>query len=234
MVEKETGTCAVCRQRVPVGELKPVGSLMAGTAEFLGGAAGPLSPDALVCREDRARARRAHVEALLERERGVLGALDREVLESLDSGLPVAEDVQAVFEERRGFGERASDAVASFGGSWPFIIVFCLLLVVWIVLNAVRGQGAAFDPYPFILLNLLLSCVAALQAPVIMMSQRRQEARDRLQADNDYKVNLKAELEIRHLHEKLDHQLARQWERLAEIQRVQIELLEELAADPRR
>ena len=108
------------------------------------------------------------------------------------------------------------------------------MLVVWIAVNALRGMAAAFDPYPFILLNLVLSCIAALQAPIIMMSQRRQEARDRLQAENDYKVNLKAELEIRHLHEKLDHQLQRQWERLAEIQRVQIELLEELAADPHR
>ncbi|MFO1208385.1 MAG: DUF1003 domain-containing protein [Amaricoccus sp.] len=205
---------------------------MAGTAEAL--ASGPLPPDALVCRDDRARARRLHVERLLEQERGVLGELDREVLESIDSGLPVAQDVQSVFEERRGFGERAADTLASFGGSWPFILLFLLVLVVWMTANALRGPASAFDPYPFILLNLVLSCLAALQAPIIMMSQRRQEARDRLQAENDYKVNLKAELEIRHLHEKLDHQLQRQWERLAEIQRVQIELLEELAADPRR
>ena len=230
---EETGVCAVCGGSFPVSELRPVAGLMAGTAEALAGA-GPLPPDALVCREDRARARRMHVEHLLEQERGVLGELDREVLESIDSGLPVAEDVEAVFEERRGFGERASDVLASFGGSWPFIILLLLVLAAWIAVNALRGTASAFDPYPFILLNLVLSCIAALQAPIIMMSQRRQEARDRLQAENDYKVNLKAELEIRHLHEKLDHQLQRQWERLAEIQRVQIELLEELAADPHR
>ncbi|MFO1142909.1 MAG: DUF1003 domain-containing protein [Amaricoccus sp.] len=230
---EETGVCAVCGGSFPVSELKPVAGLLAGTAEALA-AAGPLPSDALICRDDRARARRLHVERLLEQERGVLGELDREVLESIDSGLPVVQDVESVFEERRGFGERASDSLASFGGSWPFIILFLVVLVIWMAVNALRGPASAFDPYPFILLNLVLSCIAALQAPIIMMSQRRQEARDRLQAENDYKVNLKAELEIRHLHEKLDHQLQRQWERLAEIQRVQIELLEELAADPRR
>ena len=110
---------------------------------------------------------------------------------------------------------------------------FCAVLVGWMAANTV-AIARAFDPYPFILLNLVLSCVAALQAPIIMMSQRRQEAKDRLRAENDYKVNLKAELEIRHLHEKLDHLLARQWERLAEIQRIQIEMLEEMASDTRR
>ena len=103
------------------------------------------------------------------------------------------------------------------------------VIVVWVVLNAVLLLNRAFDPYPFILLNLILSCLAALQAPVIMMSQNRAEARDRLRAENDYKVNLKAELEIRHLHEKMDHLLRRQYNRLFEIQQIQIELLEEIS-----
>jgi len=97
---------------------------------------------------------------------------------------------------------------------------------VWIISNVARGPEA-FDPYPYILLNLMLSCLAAVQAPIIMMSQRRQEAKDRLRSLNDYQVNLKAELEIRHLHEKLDHLITRRWERLAEIQELQIELLQE-------
>jgi uncharacterized membrane protein len=102
------------------------------------------------------------------------------------------------------------------------------VLVVWIVVNGVLLVTHAFDPYPFILLNLILSCLAAVQAPIIMMSQNRAEARDRLRAENDYKVNLKAELEIRHLHEKLDHLLRRQYNRLFEIQQIQIELLQEI------
>jgi len=171
------------------------------------------------------------VEAMLEAERGELGALDREVLASLEAGETVAANVAASFEGRRTFGDRSADVLASFGGSWGFIFLFTAILLVWMALNVSGLLFRPFDPYPFILLNLVLSTLAALQAPVIMMSQRRQEQRDRLRAENDYKVNLKAELEIRHLHEKIDHQLARQWERLAEMQKVQIEMLEELAAD---
>jgi uncharacterized membrane protein len=122
-----------------------------------------------------------------------------------------------------------SDKIAEFGGSWKFIITFGGVIVVWVVLNAVLLLDRGFDPYPFILLNLILSCLAALQAPVIMMSQNRAEARDRLRGENDYKVNLKAELEIRHLHEKMDHLLRRQYNRLFEIQQIQIELLEQLS-----
>ena len=101
------------------------------------------------------------------------------------------------------------------------------LQCVWI------SSRAVFDPYPFILLNLVLSCIAAIQAPIIMMSQKRQESKDRLRSENDYRVNLKAELEIRHLHEKLDHLINRQWERLAEIQQIQLEIMEDLASPKR-
>ena len=98
---------------------------------------------------------------------------------------------------------------------------------VWMVINIIEGDLRAFDPYPFILLNLLLSCLAAIQAPVIMMSQKRQEAKDRLRSENDYRVNLKAELEIRHLHEKMDYLIQRQWQRLTEIQQLQLEIMQE-------
>ena len=138
----------------------------------------------------------------------------------------VSTNTEEHYDEVRTLGERLSDGLASFGGSWPFLILFGLGLAIWIMANSVRQQSA-FDPYPFILLNLILSCLAAVQAPIIMMSQRRQETKDRLRALNDYRVNLKAELEIRHLHEKLDHLISRQWERLAEIQELQIELLQE-------
>src|SRR5690606_1596748 len=112
---------------------------------------------------------------------------------------------------------------------WKFIITFGAILSSWIALNIVGLLARPFDPYPFILLNLVLSCLAALQAPVIMMSQNRQEARDRIRSKNDYKVNLKAELEIRHLHEKLDHLLIHQWQRLMEIQQIQVELMNEIS-----
>ena len=148
----------------------------------------------------------------------------REVLE---------DEISRQFERKLTFGERLSDRIAEFGGSWKFLISFGAVLLFWIVLNAVILATRAFDPYPFILLNLILSCLAAVQAPIIMMSQNRAEARDRLRAENDYKVNLKAELEIRHLHEKIDHLLRRQYNRLFEIQQIQIELLQELGRQKR-
>src|SRR5439155_21616230 len=118
--------------------------------------------------------------------------------------------------------------IASLDGSWRLILLFGAVLLGWIVFDALLLLNHHFDPHPFILLNLILSCLAAIQAPITMMSQNRSEARDRLRAENDYKVNLKAELEIRHLHEKIDHLLRRQYNRLFEIQQIQIELLEEI------
>lgn len=228
----DTGTCLACGSTLPAADLRPVESLgpalLAELREALGREPDPAGA---VCRADLGRFRRRYVEAMLEAERGELSALDREVLASLEAGETVAANVAADFEGRRSLGERAADALATFGGSWTFILVFGAVLLGWMALNVTGLLFGAFDPYPFILLNLVLSTLAALQAPVIMMSQRRQEARDRLRAENDYKVNLKAELEIRHLHEKIDHQLARQWERLVEMQKVQIEMLEDLGAD---
>jgi uncharacterized membrane protein len=166
---------------------------------------------------------------LLVDERGELSNLEDEVVESLKTHDTLAENIEEDYEDHRSIGDRMADIVASFGGSWTFIISFCLFLTVWMGINLAMGESKAFDVYPFILLNLILSTIAALQAPVIMMSQRRQEAKDRLRALNDYKVNLKAELEIRHLHEKVDHLLNRQWERLTEIQQIQIEMMLEQA-----
>ncbi|MGM4910357.1 DUF1003 domain-containing protein [Rhizobium sp. 768_B6_N1_8] len=170
-----------------------------------------------------------YIAELLRDERGELSNLEDEVVESLKTHDTLAENIEEDYEEHRSLGDRVADVVATFGGSWTFIISFCFFLAVWMGINLLLGEKAAFDVYPFILLNLILSTIAALQAPIIMMSQRRQEAKDRLRALNDYKVNLKAELEIRHLHEKVDHLLNRQWERLTEIQQIQIEMMLEQA-----
>jgi uncharacterized membrane protein len=132
---------------------------------------------------------------------------ERHVIERVARRIAVSRDVSASFEENRSFGERLADRIAAFGGSWTFILLFMGAVVLWIVVNTVlllRAGGQPFDPYPFILLNLFLSLVAAIQAPIIMMSQNRQAAKDRLQASHDYEVNLKAEIEIMALHEKMD------------------------------
>lgn len=161
-------------------------------------------------------------------DKGQLDELENEVLRSLKENDILAENAEEEFAGSLTFGERLSDSIASFGGSWKFIIAFGVVLGGWITLNIVGLLARPFDPFPFILLNLVLSCLAAIQAPIIMMSQNRQEARDRIRSKNDYKVNLKAELEIRHLHEKLDHLLIHQWQRLMEIQQIQVELMNEI------
>jgi uncharacterized membrane protein len=168
------------------------------------------------------------IEGLLAAEHGEVRALDRDVAESIARHETIAYDADSRFDRHRTLGERMADVVASFGGSWSFIILFGVVLVIWMAINIVLGQKSAFDPYPFILLNLMLSCIAAVQAPIIMMSQKRQEAKDRARSQSDYRVNLKAELEIRHLHDKIDHLLTDQWDRLAEIQQLQIEMLQEI------
>src|SRR5690606_6298085 len=122
--------------------------------------------------------------------------------------------------------------VASFGGSWSFILLFCAVLLLWMSVNISGLFAEPFDPYPFILLNLVLSCVAAWEEQVMMTSQKRQEAKDRQRAESDYLVHLRAELEYRQLHEKIEHQMAKQWERLTELQQIRIELLER--NDPRQ
>jgi uncharacterized membrane protein len=186
------------------------------------------SRDGYVCRPDLARYRSQYVHGILESEKGELTALEQEVVTSLREHELLSTNVDAEFAQSSSRGERLADRIASFGGSWPFLIIFAVFLGVWIAINSAVLLWRPVDPYPFILLNLVLSCLAAVQAPIIMMSQNRQEAKDRLRSEHDYQVNLKAELEIRHLHEKLDHLLSHQWERLVEIQEIQLELLAEL------
>ncbi len=159
--------------------------------------------------------------------RALRGLRDEEqrILEMIRRRAKASRNVQESFDERMTFGERMADRLAELAGSWNFILIFLGLIVIWVILNATQLVFNAFDPYPFILLNLFLSLLAGIQAPVIMMSQNRQEARDRLQAENDYEVNLKAELEIEQLHQKVDELRETQWQSLLRVQEHQIQLL---------
>jgi len=186
------------------------------------------TPESYICRADLATYRTRYVHSLMESEKGELTSLEQEVLESLREHEILAENVDAEFERDWSFGERLADRIATFGGSWTFLICFGVFIALWIGMNSLVLLWHPADPYPFILLNLVLSCLASIQAPIIMMSQNRQEAKDRVRSQHDYQVNLKAELEIRQLHEKLDHLLSHQWDRLVQIQEIQLELLSEL------
>lgn len=222
-------TCAICGKPFKLPELRSYETIRSGVNALIAADYPNWVEGSHICRSDLATYRGRQVERLLEAERGDLTALDREVIESVASGETISRAPSEVVDAKISFGERMSDRVAEFGGSWTFILSFSALLVIWMGLNVTGLLFSPFDPYPFILLNLVLSSLAAFQAPIIMMSQRRQETKDRLRAENDYRVNLKAELEIRQLHEKIDHQLLRQWEKLAELQQIQIDLLEEAA-----
>jgi uncharacterized membrane protein len=220
--------CQICRKPTSPLSGMVVELIRPSLVEFIKKRVPNLDSKGFICLDDLGEFRKDYVKEVLEEEIGELSALDQEVVESLQQHEILSSDLSKQFERKLTFGERLSDRIAEFGGSWKFLITFAAVLLIWIGINGVLLVTHAFDPYPFILLNLILSCLAAVQAPIIMMSQNRAEARDRLRAENDYKVNLKAELEIRHLHEKLDHLLRRQYNRLFEIQQIQIELLEEL------
>ncbi len=166
----------------------------------------------------------------LKKTRETMSEVEKHVLKHVTERRPISRNVHAARDEQMTFGQRLADRVAAFGGSWPFIILFLCVLAAWIALNTwlLLQHRKAFDPYPFILLNLVLSMLAAIQAPVIMMSQNRQAVHDRLDAEHDYEVNLKAELEIMQLHEKLDELREQQWKQLMDVQQEQIDKLEAL------
>jgi uncharacterized membrane protein len=188
------------------------------------------SQESFICQPDLNRFRAEHVQALLREDRGELSSLEQAVVTSLARNDMLASDTDAEFEQKLTLSERVADRIADFGGSWPFLFMFGGFILLWMIVNSALLFVRPFDPYPYILLNLCLSCLAAVQAPIITMSQNRQEARDRLQSQNDYRVSLKAEMEIRHLHEKLDHLILHQWERLLEIQEIQVELMNDLGS----
>ena len=179
--------------------------------------------------------RQKYISEKLVNEVGELNDLKKQVVDSISKGELISNESLKEDTKKDTFGNKIADKVADFGGSWTFILSFVFFLLVWIGVNAFVFMNKGFDPYPFILLNLILSCVAALQAPIIMMSQNRQEVKDRERAKNDYMINLKSELEIRILHEKIDHLIMHQQQELMEIQKVQTELmhtiLEEIKKD---
>jgi uncharacterized membrane protein len=220
--------CQICRAKKLRHEVVPASLVRPTIVREISRVHADWSQEGHICLVDLNRFREQYVRTLLETEKGELTHLEKEVIESLRQHEILAADQSFEFEKDLTIGARLADVIARIGGSWRFIIGFACFLLVWIIINSVVFLWRPFDPYPFILLNLILSCLAAVQAPIIMMSQNRQEAKDRVRAQHDYQVNLKAELEIRHLHEKVDHLLLHQWERLVEIQQIQLELMNEL------
>lgn len=189
--------------------------------------------DGYICFACLNRYRTEYVRQLMEKDLGELDELEQKVVSSLRDNALLSENINEEYEQTLTFGDRIADKVAEFGGSWKFIIWFAVVLAVWITVNTVLVIAGPFDPYPFILLNLVLSLLAAIQAPIIMMSQNRQEDRDRIRAENDYQVNLKSEMEVRLINEKLDQLLHQEMRRFMEVQEIQMDMLNEVHAKVR-
>ncbi len=219
-------TCAQCSK-----EVSPERATIVGAVPFELADLSTLDPQRHVCDACLAEARLQTLTARLEGERGELTTLEEEVARRTMTGGTIARQLGDDFVRGSTRAQRIADTVARVGGSWRFVLGAVTVIAVWLIINTVIMPSRAFDPYPYILLNLVLSCLAALQAPVIMMSQNRAGLRDRMQADQDFLVNLKAELEINGLHAKIDHLLHERWENLLRLQRLQVDLLGQLRKD---
>lgn len=220
--------CQICQKEFPLNELYPAELVRESIIDLIRLEHPEWSHHGFICLDDLRYFRSLHVKHLIEKDRGELSALDNMVIESLKEHELLSENINTKFDRQLTFGEKIADKVAKFGGSWGFILSFLGIIVVWMLINTYFSFRGAFDPYPFILLNLVLSCLAAIQAPIIMMSQNRQAEKDRFKLDDDYCVNLKSELEIRQLHAKFDVFMRKQWERILELQEIQIELAEDV------
>jgi len=230
MASPKTGIeCQVCRKHFKIGEVIKARLIEEPIAKLIQAKHPQWSPRGYICLADLNLFRTGYVTEVLKSAGQEVGNLEQEVAKSLEEGELLSRNINQEFESRMTLGDRLADRLADFGGSWVFISIFMGVLIIWMGINTWILLAKPFDPYPYILLNLVLSCLAAIQAPVILMSQNRQEAKDRLRSEHDYQVNVKAEIEIRKLHEKLDHLLMHQWQRLMEIQQLQVDLMEEIS-----
>ncbi|WP_439882886.1 DUF1003 domain-containing protein [Pontibacter sp. MBLB2868] len=231
---RSTGVCYITKKHLPYNLLVPVSSIRTSILDLIKADYPDLEEKHYVSLEVLNRYRNKYLEQLLVHELGELSSLEEEVIQSISKQELLSSNVEEEITENLTFGQRLSDKIAEFGGSWTFILFFFSFILLWMMVNVYLIAGKPFDPYPFILLNLILSCLAAIQAPIIMMSQNRKEAKDRKRSEYDYQVNLKAELEIRLLHEKLNHIISHQNQRLIEIQQIQVDLLEDIIGRMKR
>jgi len=226
---ERTGKCELTGKEYPLSKLVEVGSIRPQLRDLIKKSYPNWTGDqGMISIKLLNGFRNEYVQNLLEKEKGELGDLEVDVVKSIIDDKLLSAQLEKESIEKLTFGQRIADKMALFGGSWKFIIIFAMILIMWISVNSFLLIKKPFDPFPFILLNLILSCLAAIQAPVIMMSQNRQEAKDRSRSQNDYQINLKSEIEIRQLHEKIDHILINQAQRLFEIQQIQIDMMEQM------
>jgi uncharacterized membrane protein len=220
--------CSLCNKYFKKNEVTPSELIGSNMTHEIKNLCPDWGVDQFICDKDLALTRSHYIQSLLLTEKGELTNLEQTVVDSLHKQELLSTNIEDNIQESASFLDRCADKIAIFGGSWWFLGSFTFFIVSWVGVNTFLYWLKPVDPYPYIFLNLLLSCLAAIQAPVIMMSQNRKETKDRMRSEHDYQINLKAELEIRHLHEKMDHLLVQQWEKMVKIQEIQLELLSEL------
>jgi uncharacterized membrane protein len=227
--DQVTFPCQICGEHKRQNEVVPAALIRASIVDVIVKEHPVWSPGGYICHADLNRFRADYVRDVLKKEKDEYASLEETFKHGVKEEDHLPKNINVEFEKELTFGEHLSDKIAGFAGSWSFIALFAGLVILWVALNTYVLLSRPFDPYPFILLNLVLSVLTAIQAPVIIMSQNRQEIRDRLHAERDYRVSIHTELEIHRLHKKIDHILASQGQRLLEIQNIQMELMEELA-----
>jgi uncharacterized membrane protein len=226
--------CFISRKPLEYAEGIRASDLRQGLFEFIKDRHPGFNSDCYISYEELNRNRRLYLTSLIITQKKMIGSFDKDVLDAIGNDTILSENIERRREANITFGQKLADNIATFGGSWKFIISFFIFILGWIVLNILPPGPRAFDAYPFILLNLILSCLAAIQAPIIMMSQNRKEQKDRRRSEHDYKINLKAELEIKLLSEKMDYLLEQQNKKLLEIQEIQTDYLEDLLKEIRK
>lgn len=221
-------SCAICEKSLPQNKMTSGELIRPEISKEIIRICPDWNDQHFICHEDLAVMRSRYIHHLLISDKNELTNLKQKVLNQLDDQKLLSVEMEPHLDQQLSLGDRLADRMASFGGSWKFLISFSIFMAFWLGANSLIYWWQPTDPYPFIFLNLILSCLSAIQAPVIMMSQNRKEAKDRVRSLHDYQINLKAELEIRILHEKIDHLLSHQWEKMMAIEKIQLELLSEL------
>ncbi|WP_133548773.1 DUF1003 domain-containing protein [Salegentibacter sp. 24] len=219
---------AISNKNIPRGEAVKAKDIRDGIFNLIKTDFPSFDKNAYISIAELNKYRRLYLSSLILLEKGELALLDKDVIDAIRNNSILSEKIEDEIEAELTLGQKLADQVAAFGGSWTFIITFFIGIIIWVAINVWFLSKEPFDPYPFILLNLILSCLAAIQAPIIMMSQNRQEQKDRERGEHDYKINLKAELEIKLLSEKIDHLMVNQNRKLLEIQEIQTDYLEDL------
>jgi uncharacterized membrane protein len=227
----KTFTSAISQKEYPISEQVPAKTIRKSIFNLIQREHPNLTYKSVISVSELNQYRQKYLSEYLVQEVGELTTLEEDVLQTIQNEKTISTKRDGLDDQGNySYGQRLADKVATFGGSWNFIVLFGIFILIWMLINIVFLINQGFDPYPFILLNLILSCLAALQAPVIMMSQNRLEEKDRDRAKQDYMINLKSELEIRILHEKIDHLIIHQQQELLNIQQIQVEMMEDIMA----